>query len=219
MEDLDEKIAPLLRMIAHDLKGLLGTPGLLIHLAESASDEELATHLAALRESFKALDRAVTDVGDVGYAVGKAAAPAAQRTDVRELLEGTLQLARGAGVQRRIELVGELAPGPWPAVSGDPQTLGRTLERLVYWGIAHAPSGSRVVIDAGVDGGAIRVRVPAGNGAAHVVPTVRERLAELESGNKELGIALPLAREALERCGGSLAFADGVLEARIPAGA
>jgi len=46
---------------------------------------------------------------------------------------------------------------------------------------------------------------------------VRERLVELESGAKELGVTLPLARETLERYGGTLAVGkDGALEAKIP---
>jgi hypothetical protein len=45
---------------------------------------------------------------------------------------------------------------------------------------------------------------------------VRERLAELTAGTRELGITLPLAREALERSGGTLVLHDGTLEARIP---
>jgi signal transduction histidine kinase len=218
MEDTESKVSPLLRMIAHDLKGLLGTPGLLIHLAEVArDDEELKTHLAALRESFKALDRAVTDLGDLGYAVGDTSGSNPRRTDLRELLEGVLTVARSAGIQRNVELVGELAPAPWPPVTGDPVLLTRMLERLVYWGITHAASNTRLVIEAGAVDGVVRVKVPVGRESPRAVPTVRERLSELEPGTKELGVALPLARETLERYGGTLTVGkDGALEAKIP---
>jgi K+-sensing histidine kinase KdpD len=217
MDDHDGKISPLLRMIAHDLKGLLGTPGILIHLAESSKDGELRSYLTSLRESFRAIDRAVTDIGDLGAAVGTTTHPNPQRTDVRELLVSALALARDAGIQRKIELEGELAPGPWPPVTGDPQTIGRSLERLVFWGITHARSGARVVIACDVFEQSIRLRVPGGTGALAVVPTVQERLREIEAGNRELGVALPLVREALERHGGSLVIGpDGTIEARIP---
>src|SRR5690349_9161143 len=84
----DARLQSLLRMIAHDLKGLLGTPGLLIHLVETASsDEERAERLTALKESFHALDRTVTDLGDLGHALGETA-PASnlQPTDLRSLV-------------------------------------------------------------------------------------------------------------------------------------
>ena len=219
-ESVDGVLPFLLRMIAHDLKGLLGTPGLLLHLAESAEDEaELEVRLAALRESFKALDRAVTDVGDIGHAVGNAHAPSLQPTDVRGLVETTLLLARSAAQQRRIELDAELAPGPWPPVEGNAEVLTRTFQRLVFWGVAHTPSGSRLKVEAGCENGAFVLRVPAGPSGTSPVPTVQERLVALGPGERELGVALPLAREALERHGGTLTpREDGVLEARIPLG-
>jgi len=59
--------------------------------------------------------------------------------------------------------------------------------------------------------------VPAGAAGMEPVPTVRERLEALGTGVRELGVALPLVREALERHGGTLTpRAGGVLEARIP---
>jgi len=218
MEDTESKVSPLLRMIAHDLKGLLGTPGLLIHLAAAArDDEERKTHLAALHEAFKAIDRAATELGDLGHSIAETTASSPRRTDLRELLESVITIARAAGVQRSVEVVGELAPGPWPPVTGDPVLLTRMLERLVYWGIAHTPSNTRLVIEAGAQDGGVRIRVPVGREGPQRVPTVRERLVELESGAREVGVTLPLARETLERYGGTLAIArDGALEARIP---
>ena len=217
-ESVDGVLPFLLRMIAHDLKGLLGTPGLLLHLAESAEDEaELEVRLAALRESFKALDRAVTDVGDIGHAVGSAPASSLQPTDVKGLVETTLALAASAARQRRIELTARLAPGPWPPVHGDADMLARTFQRLVFWGVSHTATGAQLEVEAGVEDGAFVLRVPAGPAALAPVPTVRERLAELGKGERELGVALPLAREALERHGGTLTAREGgVLEARIP---
>jgi len=219
-EPVDGVLPFLLRMIAHDLKGLLGTPGLLLHLAESAEDDaELAVRLVALRESFKALDRVVTDIGDIGHAVGTAPASTLQPTDVRGLVETTLALAASAASQRRIELAATIAPGPWPPVRGDAELLTRTFQRLVFWGVTHTPSSARLAIEAGIEDGAFVLRVPAGPAGLAPVPTVRERLAELGKGERELGVALPLAREALERLGGTLTpRADGVLEARIPLG-
>jgi len=218
LESVDGVLPFLLRMIAHDLKGLLGTPGLLLHLAESAEDDaELEVRLAALRESFKALDRAVTDVGDIGHAVGSGVSPSLQPTDVRGLVETTLALAASAARQRRIELAAALAPGPWPPVLGDADVLTRTFQRLIFWGVTHTSTGARLEVEAGIEDGSFVLRVPAGPAALAPVPTVRERLAELGRGERELGVALPLAREALERHGGTLTpRADGVLEARIP---
>lgn len=217
MEDTESKVSPLLRMIAHDLKGLLGTPGLLIHLAEAARDEEeRKTHLAALHEAFKAIDRAATELGDLGYSLAETTASSPRRTDLRELLESVLTIARSAGIQRGVEVVGELGPAPWPPITGDPVLLTRMLERLVYWGIAHTPSNTRLVIEAEAKDEEVRIRVPVGREGPRAVPTVRERLVELESGAKELGVTLPLVRETLERYGGTLAVGkDGALEARI----
>ena len=218
-KSIESKLSPLLRMIAHDLKGLLGTPGLLISLAESArDDEDRVTTLASLREAFRALDRALDDVGDLGAVVGDPPASSPQPTDARALLIDVLALAQPAGVQRKIELVSEVAPGPWPAVVVDGKVLKRTFERLVYWGISKSANDARVVVSAAFENGAIRLRVPAGKGAPHAVPTVLERLQEIDRDTRELALALPLARETLERHGGSLTVHDGVLEAKIPAG-
>ena len=218
MSDVDGVLPYLLRMIAHDLKGLLGTPGLQLYLAESAQDEtELWAQLTALRESFKALDRAVTDVGDIGRSVGSTYAPSLQSTDVRSLVETTLALATSAAQQRRIELVATLAPGSWPPVQGNAELLTHTFERLVFWGVGHTPTDGRLEVEAGIEDGAFVLRVPAGPAGMEPVPTVLERLQALGTGERELGVALPLVREALERHGGTLTSrADGVLEARIP---
>jgi len=217
-ESVDGVLPFLLRMIAHDLKGLLGTPGLQLYLAESAQDEtELWAQLTALRESFKALDRAVTDVGDIGRAVGNAYVPSLQPTDVRGLVETTLALATSAAQQRKIELVATLAPGAWPPVEGNAELLTHTFQRLVFWGVAHTPTGGRLEVEAGMENGAFFLRVPSGPAGMEPVPTVRERLAAMGAGERELGVALPLVRDALERHGGTLMpRADGVLEARIP---
>ena len=137
MSDVDGVLPYLLRMIAHDLKGLLGTPGLQLYLAESAQDEtELWAQLTALRESFKALDRAVTDVGDIGRAVGSAYTPSLQATDVRGLVETTLALATSAAQQRKIELVATLAPGAWPPVEGNAELLTQLHRRFAAGPIA-----------------------------------------------------------------------------------
>jgi len=81
----------------------------------------------------------------------------------------------------------------------------------------HATSGGRLEVTAGIEDGAFVLRVPAGAAGMEPVPTVRERLEALGTGVRELGVALPLVREALERHGGTLTpRAGGVLEARIP---
>jgi len=83
--------------------------------------------------------------------------------------------------------------------------------------VTHTSTGARLEVEAGIEDGSFVLRVPAGPAALAPVPTVKERLAELGTGERELGVALPLAREALERHGGTLTpRADGVLEARIP---
>jgi len=87
----------------------------------------------------------------------------------------------------------------------------------VFWGVGHTPTGARLEVAAGIEDGAFVLRVPAGQAGMEPVPTVRERLAAMGAGERELGVALPLVRDALERHGGTLTpRAGGVLEARIP---
>jgi signal transduction histidine kinase len=219
MSDNDSNLPPLLRMIAHDLRGLLGTPGLLLHLAETGDDADRERYYGAMRESFRALDRMVNDLGDVGHAVAGTNPTHREPTDVRGLLEGALASARAAAELRQIEVVADVAAGPWPTANAEPIALTRAIERLVYWGIAHTASASRFAVAARVEDGSVVIEVPAGAGGPEAVPTVRERLAEIADGARNLGVSLPLAREAIERHGGTLVLrADRMFEARLPLG-
>jgi signal transduction histidine kinase len=209
------ELAILLRQFAHDLKGHLGTTGLWFFLLDTASsDEDRARGLQGLRDTFEALNRAVTDLGDAGRALDGVAEPEPGATDVAALVAKTAAQAAEAGSHRGIVLESRLPPGPWPPVKGDQEGLARTIERLYFWALAHAANNSTLAIEVRVDGEFIRIRVPSPAGVA--VPTLRERIEQIAAGERESGLALPLARETLRRHGGELEPSGDCLEARIP---
>jgi K+-sensing histidine kinase KdpD len=209
-------LAALMRQFAHDLKGHLGTTGLWFFLLDTAtSEEDKARGLQGLRDTFDALNRAVTDLGDAGRALDGVAEPEHGATDVAAVVAKVAAQAAETASHRGITLESRLPAGPWPPVRGDQEGLARTIERLYFGALAHAANGTSLVIEVTVDDRWIRLRLPS---PAHgPIPTLVERIEQIAAGTRESGLALPLARETLERNGGALEPAgEHFLEARIP---
>jgi K+-sensing histidine kinase KdpD len=211
-----KELAIVMRQFAHDLKGHLGTTGLWFFLLDSASsDEDRARGIQGLRDTYESLNRAVTDLGDAGRALDGVAETELGATDVAALVAKTAAQAAEAASHRGITLESRLPGGPWPPVRGDQEGLARTIERLYFWALAHAANNTTVVVEIAVDGEFIRLRLPAPSGAA--IPSLHERIEQIAAGERDSGLALPLARETLRRHGGELEpVGDGILEARIP---
>jgi K+-sensing histidine kinase KdpD len=210
------ELAVLMRQFAHDLKGHLGTTGLWFFLLDtSSSEEDRARGFTGLRDTFEALDRAVTDLGDAGRVLDGVPESEHGATDIAALVAKTAARAATTASHRGITLESRLPEGPWPDVRGEAEGLGRAIERLYFWALAHAANDSTVAIEVLVDEEFVRIRLPAQAGGA--IPTLKERIAQIALGERESGLALPLARETLLRHGGELEpRGDGMLEARIP---
>lgn len=214
----ESTFALLLRQFAHDLKGHLGTTGLWFYLLETASsDEDRARGIQGLRDTFATLDRAATDLADAGRSLSAPGAPAFDAVDLEAIVSAVAKAAGTAARGRGITLELDLPARPWPGVHGHHESLARTFERLFFGAVAHAPNGARLGIEVVVAPEFIRVRVPIGSDTPGPIPSLRERLAQISSGARESGLALPLARETLRQHGGELVpLSETMLEARIP---
>jgi len=214
----ESTLAVLLRQFAHDLKGHLGTTGLWFYLLETAaSDEDRARGVQGLRDTFATLDRAATDLADAGRSLSGPGVPAFDAVDLEAIVSAVAKAAGSAAHGRGIMLDIDLPPRPWPGVHGHHESLTRAFERLFFGAVAHASNGARVEIQVVVDREFIRVRVPTASDTPGPIPSLRERLAQIVTGARESGLALPLARETLQQHGGELVpLSDTLLEARIP---
>ena len=140
--------------------------------------------------------------------------------DLREVAERVISAARRRGAPQRFEsiLLSDL-----PLVRADAVLVEQTLGNIVNNAVAHTPAGTRVAIDAEVDGRRVNLRVTDdGPGIpADVLPHVFEKFIRGArpgpagaDGGQGTGLGLAIAKGIMEAHGGSIAAESPVANGR-----
>lgn len=127
--------------------------------------------------------------------------------DVRAALEAAIEQLRPRLQERRLEVVARVADD-LPPLPGDAVLLRQALANLLDNAADFAPAGSRVDVEADLDGECLRLRIAdRGPGVPdYALPRVFERFFSLprpEGGSRSSGLGLPFVAEVAALHGGS----------------
>ena len=204
-----QRLAIAARTLAHEVKTPLNA--LAIHLevlrnkvsADDDNDPQSQRSLTALDSSIRQVDRLVRDFTDYSAPVTMERKP----IDVAQVLQTSLDAIASDCQAKNINLLKELAAGPWQ-VSGDATRLRQTFDNLLRNAMEAQPNGGEVTVTAKADGAQLIVDVSdAGPG---VPPEQRAEIFEFGKTTKATGsgIGLPLSQLIVESHGGSLVYQE-----------
>ena len=204
-----QRLAIAARTLAHEVKTPLNA--LAIHLEvlrgklglENGDDGQSQKSIAALDSSIRQVDRLVRDFTDYSGPITMDKKP----LDAAAILRTSLEAVGSACVAKKINLVEDLAPGPWP-VQGDATRLRQAFDNLLRNAMEAQPDGGEIQVKATTTTNQLSVDISdAGPG---VPPERRAEMFEFGKTTKVggSGIGLPLSQLIAESHGGSLVYQD-----------
>jgi signal transduction histidine kinase len=204
-----QRLAIAARTLAHEVKTPLNA--LAIHLevlrnrvsAEGDGDAQSERSLSALDSSVRQVDRLVRDFTDYSAPVTMER----KSIDVADVLDTSLEAASSDCTAKRINLLKDLAPGPWP-LQGDAARLRQSFDNLLRNAMEAQPEGGEIHVSAVKNESELVLDISdLGPG---VPPERRGDLFEFGKTTKVggSGIGLPLSQLIVESHGGSLAYHD-----------
>lgn len=204
----------LAQVIVHDLKNPLATLLQYVSLAETELKEVPgAVELVAILEHASAEGRRLSKlIGDLllVYRLERGVmAPVCEQLPVKLLLQSMVRRFALRATERGAAV--ELEADPDLVVAADLDLTQRMLENLLSNALRHVNRGDRVRLDAGVEGG--RVRIAVRNSGPPVSPELRDRLFDrfVSGGRREwqnAGLGLYLCRLVAQAHAGSIAQVD-----------
>jgi signal transduction histidine kinase len=156
-----------------------------------------------LDSSIRQVDRLVREFTDYSAPVTMER----KAIDVAQVLHTSLEAIGSACQAKQINLLTELAAGPWQ-VSGDATRLRQTFDNLLRNAMEAQPDGGEVVVTAKTEGTQLLIDISdAGPG---VPPEQRAEIFEFGKTTKATGsgIGLPLSQLIVESHGGSLVYQE-----------
>ena len=172
--------------------------------------KEADTYVEAILESVERLGLLVDDVLDLTRGDGADAELTREDVDLAAVARTAAETVQPAVRRRRLDFAVELARSTG-RVSGDPKRLKETIEHLLRHAVASTPEGGRVLLH--TDGGANGARIVVSDDGlgmdAASVATAFDRFAEpgmQPTGERALGLGLPLAKQFVEAHGGTIAL-------------
>jgi len=204
-----QRLAIAARTLAHEVKTPLNA--FAIHLevlrkkvsADDGDDPQSQRSLTALDSSIRQVDRLVRDFTDYSAPVTMER----KLIDVAQVLHTSLEAIGSACQTKKINLIKQLAAGPWQ-VSGDATRLRQTFDNLLRNAMEAQPDGGEVMVTAKAEGAQLLIDISdAGPG---VPPEQRAEIFEFGKTTKATGsgIGLPLSQLIVESHGGSLAYQE-----------
>ncbi|OYY72354.1 MAG: histidine kinase [Sphingomonas sp. 28-63-12] len=174
-------------------------------LPETATD-----YVKAIMESVERLSGLVDDVLDLTKNDDGAAPQLQAEVDLDTLARGVAAKLDGAVSARKLDFAIDIAPSVG-RVTGDPRRLAQVIDNLLRHAISGTPEGGRVLLHA--DGTAASARIVVsdnGRGMSEkAIARAFDRFAEpgiTRSGERALGLGLPLAKQFVEAHGGTIAL-------------
>jgi signal transduction histidine kinase len=204
-----QRLAIAARTLAHEVKTPLNA--LAIHLevlrnkvnGDGDDDAQSQRSVTALDSSIRQVDRLVRDFTDYSAPVAMERKP----IDVAQVLHTSLEAIGSACQAKKINLIKELAAGPWQ-VSGDASRLRQTFDNLLRNAMEAQPDGGEVIVTVKAEGTQLLIDISdAGPG---VPPEQRAEIFEFGKTTKATGsgIGLPLSQLIVESHGGSLVYQE-----------
>jgi signal transduction histidine kinase len=172
--------------------------------------DQADSYVEAILESVERLGHLVDDVLDLTQGDGEDRALERADVDLAAVARKAEQAVSAAAKRRRLDFAVEIARSTGRVV-GDARRLCEAIEHLLRHAIETTPAGGRILLHA--DGNATRARIVVSDdgpgldeaGVAHAF----DRFAEPEikaTGERALGLGLPLAKQFVEAHGGTIAL-------------
>lgn len=185
-------------------------------------------YVSAILASVARLGGLVDDVLDLAQGQAGSAALEHGVVDIGVLARNVAAQARAAAEAKAIDLAVEVAPSAG-SVSGDARRLAQVVENLLGHAISGTPQNGRVLLHVDGDANAARIIVSDnGRGMSDkAIARAFDRFAEpgiTRSGERALGLGLPLAKQFVEAHGGTIALVSErgqgtLLTVELPRGA
>jgi signal transduction histidine kinase len=200
------------QLIVHDLRSPLAgiRANIEAALSERGLSEDLGISLNHALVGVRALERLITNLGEVSRAEEGALTPRQANVDLRRLVEEASQAIEPRLRVRQQRLALEV--GPIPPIRGDRDLLLRILDNLLENAALYGPKAGVITVGAR-DDGAGSVELWVNDQGPPVPPESRERIFQkYASLNKTArtgrGLSLLFCRAAAEAHGGSIWFED-----------
>ena len=165
-------------------------------------------YVGAILESVERLGLLIDDVLDLTQGDGDDGALERADVDLAAVARGAADRVRASAERRRIDFAVEVARSAG-RVTGDARRLREAVEHLLRHAIAAVPEGGRVLLHA--DGSATAARVVVSDNGPGMDAAAQahafDRFAEpgiQPSGERALGLGLPLAKQFVEAHGGTV---------------
>ena len=172
--------------------------------------KEADGYVEAILESVERLGLLVDDVLDLTRGDGADAELQREDVDLAATARAAAETIKPAAKRRKLDFAIECARSTG-RVSGDPARLKETIEHLLRHAVAATPEGGRILLHTDGSAGAARIVVsddgPGMDEAS--VATAFDRFAEpgmQPTGERALGLGLPLAKQFVEAHGGTIAL-------------
>jgi signal transduction histidine kinase len=200
-----------LNIVSHDLRGPLMTiSGLAAmierHVADDDNGRRIRGWTDGVRRSVKVMERLIGDLLDFGSFEDGQLRVAAERLDLRTLLQESADAFQGVAAAKGLTLTADLPDQPLMA-KYDPHRMFQVLSNLIHNAIKFTPEGGSIRLAAVCTGSACQVSV---SDTGIGIPTsdlssIFERFRQLDRGDRTgLGLGLYISLWIVEAHGGRI---------------